>query len=65
MGLMYQDGLGVPQDYVQAYAWSNLAAAAGNWSAKGARDGLLKRRTRGQVAKAQALGRELAAKLRE
>ncbi len=27
LGLMYANGRGVPQDYVQAYKWLNLAAA--------------------------------------
>ena len=27
LGLMYEDGQGVPQDNIQAYVWFNLAAA--------------------------------------
>ncbi len=27
LGIMYGDGLGVPQDYVQAHMWYNLAAS--------------------------------------
>ena len=38
LGFMYEKGQGVPQDYVQAYMWFNLAAAQGTkgaaeWSA--------------------------------
>ena len=29
LGLMYYEGRGVPQDYVQAHKWFNLAAAQG------------------------------------
>ena len=27
LGVMYKDGRGVPQDYVQAHMWYNLAAS--------------------------------------
>jgi TPR repeat protein len=30
LGLMYYNGRGVPQDYVQAHMWWNLAAAVGH-----------------------------------
>ena len=33
LALMYAQGGGVPEDYVRAYAWYNLAAAQGNKSA--------------------------------
>ncbi|MFN2150265.1 MAG: SEL1-like repeat protein, partial [Anaerolineales bacterium] len=29
LGLMYSKGRGVPQDYVKAHMWLNLAAAQG------------------------------------
>ena len=29
LGYMYYNGLGVPQDYIQAYAWFQLAAEGG------------------------------------
>ena len=34
LGLMYAEGEGVSQDYVQAYKWWNLAASVGNEQAK-------------------------------
>ena len=34
LGLMYETGRGVPKDYVQAYAWFNIAAAQGSKTAK-------------------------------
>ena len=27
LGVLYQDGLGVPQDFVEAHKWLNLAAS--------------------------------------
>ena len=30
LGVMYDKGEGVPEDYVKAYAWFNLAAAQGD-----------------------------------
>jgi TPR repeat protein len=27
LGVMYENGLGVPQDYVQAHTWHNLAVS--------------------------------------
>ena len=56
---------GVPQDYVQAYAWLNLAAAGGLDPARSMRDRVLERMSPEQVAEAQALSRDLAAKHRE
>ena len=34
LGSMYREGLSVPQDYVEAYMWFNLAAAQGHGKAK-------------------------------
>ena len=59
---MYYYGEGVPQDYVFAYAWKNLAAAQQGWplwrEAREMRDKLRLVMTSGQIAEAQALGRE-------
>ena len=38
LGLMYRNGRGVPQDYVSAHMWLNLAAATGDEDARKARD---------------------------
>ena len=57
--LMYELGLGVPVDYVAAYAWANRAAAKGHSYAKEARDGLLSKMTRTQIEAAQRLSRDL------
>jgi TPR repeat protein len=34
LGLIYEEGLGVTQDYVEAHKWFNLAAARGRAGAK-------------------------------
>lgn len=55
-------GQGVPQDYVQAHMWFNLAAASGGGKAQVGRDRIAKKMTRTQVAEAQKLAREWMAK---
>ena len=63
LGIMYQAGDGVPQDYVEAHKWFNLSAA---WApdadirerAVKARDELASMMTPAQVAKAQRMSRE-------
>ena len=61
---MYQYGKGVPQDDVQAYAWYNLAAAAGLEQAKKNKIPLRRLMTPAQIAEAQALSRTLAESIR-
>jgi len=55
---MYSNGWGVPQDYVQAHMWWNLAAAKGNEIGRKNRDIVAKKMTPGQIAEAQRLARE-------
>ena len=63
LGIMYQAGNGVPQDYVEAHKWFNLSAA---WApdadirerAVKARDELASMMTPAQVAEAQRMSRE-------
>ncbi len=62
LGAGYLDGRGVPQDYVLAYMWANLAAAElsveqGKHSVI-VRDDAAKRMTPDQIAEAQRLTRE-------
>jgi hypothetical protein len=62
MGWMYNMGHGVTQDYVQAYAWYNLAAANGDALRKDVqpvKDVLTKLMTPEQIARAQRLSKEL------
>ena len=69
IGAMYFEGLGVPQDYVLAHMWYNLAAAqapkgAGPFWRRGvvkAREAVAAKMTPGQIAEAQRLAREWTA----
>ena len=57
LGRMYQKGEGVPQDYVLAYKWYNLAAV--RWNAYAlARDAIAANMTAAQITEAQRLARE-------
>ena len=55
---MYGEGKGVPQDYVRAHMWWNLAAAKGNAVAVKNRDKVAAKMTSTQIAEAQKLARE-------
>ena len=58
LGMLYAQGQGVPQDYIQAHMWYNLAGAYGakEWAER--RDALAKQMTPDQIAEAQKLARE-------
>ena len=55
---MYASGQGVPQDYVQALLWFNVAAIGGNAMVFSNRDNTAERMTPDQIAEAQRLARE-------
>ena len=57
LGLRYSKGQGVPQDYIQAHLWLNLAAAQGVQEAVNSRDLLTERMTPVQIAQAQEMAR--------
>ena len=57
LGMMYRDGQGVPQDYVIAHMWFNLAAAADGSGAK-SRDDIAAKMTPAQIAEAQRMASE-------
>ena len=60
LGIMLYTGNGVPQaDLVEAYAWFNLAASAGNAAAASARQSLESALTTSQLAAAQEKSRVL------
>ena len=63
LGFMYSKGRGVPQDYVQAHMWYNLAASrlppgTGRDMTVKNRDKAAKYMTPAQIAEAQRLARE-------
>ncbi|MFK5997304.1 MAG: sel1 repeat family protein [Rhodobacterales bacterium] len=55
LGLMYGNGQGVPQDYIMAYMWFNLAGANGIKDAVKNKEMVSKILTRTDLSKAQAL----------
>ena len=59
LGLIYARGTDVPEDYVVAYAWLNLAAAQGHELARENKDRLQPRMTPNQIARAQELSATL------
>ena len=54
---MYEEGLGVPQDYVFAHMWFNIAAANENEHAIDNRKRVAKKMTPQQIGKAQEMAR--------
>lgn len=58
LGLMYERGQGVPQDYAQAHMWLNLAASRAHTAAATKRDEVAAQMTPAQIAEAQKLARE-------
>ena len=62
LGVMYENGQGVPLDYVRAHMWYNIAASKGVGNAKKNRDIVVKKMTPEQIEKAQKLAQECAAK---
>lgn len=61
LGLMYDLGRGVPQDYVTAHMWFNLAAARGDANGAKGRDIVARLMTPQQIADAQKRARECLA----
>ena len=58
LGLMYARGNGVPQDYLAAHMWANLAGARGHEKARDLRDRIAARMSVEQIAAAQRAARE-------
>ena len=63
LGRLYIQGDGVPQDYVQAYKWLNVAAAGGSSDALEMRTVVADLMTPDQVAEAQAQTRQFFARV--
>ena len=62
LGLMYERGNGVTQDFVLAYKWYTLGTASGDKLGAELRDALAKRMTPAQIFQAQQLVREWTSK---
>ena len=65
LGVMYGNGEGVPEDYMRAYAWLNLAAAQGNEGSVEAKDVLRPKMTANQIARAQKLSATLFSRINQ
>ncbi|GGA29468.1 tetratricopeptide repeat protein [Neptunicoccus cionae] len=61
LALLYGSGTGLPQDYIAAHAWANLAAARGVAEAGRRRDLFAKLMTPDQIAQAQTQARTYVA----
>lgn len=59
LGELYQTGKSVPQNFVEAYAWLNLATSNGSQKALVTRDRLAQKMTDSQIAKAQTRSTQL------
>lgn len=62
---LYEQGLGAPQDFVEAHRWYNIAASLGHAEARKARDELGTRFTTDQLAEAQRLAKLTQVHLQE
>ena len=58
LGWMYENGYGVPQDYVTAHVWYNLAGIQGDEKVREYRDRIAEKMTPAQIAEAQRRARE-------
>lgn len=58
LGVKYEKGEELPQDYVLAHMWYNLSASEGNELAKKSRDTLASHMDPVQIAEAQKLARD-------
>ena len=58
LGEMYAVGRGIPEDYVLAHMWLNLAAAKGEPKAETFRETVASKMTPEQMAEAQRLARD-------
>ena len=58
LGVMYANGWGVPQDYIQVHMWLNLAATSGDADAIAARDSIANLMSSAEIAEAQKFARE-------
>ncbi len=62
LGAMYLYGIGTETDYVQGWAWFDLAAEAGDKFAEGFRDAAARNLTPGQKQRAEGIAAELIAR---
>jgi TPR repeat protein len=63
LGLMYEKGQGIEQDYVEAHKWFNIAGVNGNETGRKNADIVEKKMPPGQIAVAVGLTRKWPEKL--
>ena len=62
LGLICEDGKGVPKDYIEAYMWYIISAANGSETVIKLSTNVAKQMTPSQIEKAQDLARECVKK---
>ena len=62
LGVMYDNGQGVPQDYIRAHMWFNISVSTGYENAIKGRDIVARKLTPADLSAAQKLARECVAK---
>jgi len=62
LGVLYEKGYGVRQDFVYAHMWWNIAASQGHENAAKARELVAQKMTSDEISTAQKLARECVAK---
>lgn len=55
LGNMYRLGRGIPQNYILAYMWLNLASRQGSTRAKKLKSSVISKMTKEQIAEAKKL----------
>ena len=65
LGVKYNNGEGVPSNYVTAYVWLNIAAASGQEEAINARSRVEQQMTRSQIFEAQQLSTEIFERIQQ
>ena len=65
LGVMYENGEGFPQDYIEAHKWYSFSEANGSKSGRKFRKIIEKRMSPEQITKAHKLAREWREKFKE
>ncbi len=65
LGSLYEQGKGVPLDYIAAYMWYKTAESGGDGRARGELKRLSKLMTKQQIGQANAAAAELSSSLRK
>jgi TPR repeat protein len=61
LGIIYEEGVGVPTDYLKSHMWFSLATRAGNEASAKSTDIVASKMTSQQIEQAQRMARECIA----